>query len=169
MKKIKPLLFLSIPIIVLAVYNIYSYDKFWEISVSTVITASIAIYISYYFTQNRLDQRKAQDSLEKVLSKLETEISRTPIRAMTSETEKSQILLGIRRINNKIFVLKKYQELFGIVEDVKWIHQRFKDYEEFVGDHIDDMDYLSKSQSELIRPLERIDDRIDTIRIKLYT
>ena len=73
-----------------------------------------------------------------------------------------------RDISNKIHILSEVQDTFSMQEEVKFICDRFDEYDKLISDHITDLEYLCKSQNELRRPLELINNKLVSMSINLY-
>ena len=64
--------------------------------------------------------------------------------------------------------MQQYSKSLGFEEDVKYIETEFKEYKEMVSEHIEDLDYLSKTESRFRRFSENIDSKCDVIILSLY-
>ena len=73
-----------------------------------------------------------------------------------------------RRINNCIDVLKKYGEKFHFKNEIEYISNEFDKYKTQIGDHINDLDYLSKTEKEFRRISDNIDSKCDYIIVSLF-
>ena len=62
-----------------------------------------------------------------------------------------------RDISNRIHTLQSLQAKFGIVEEVKFVAEKYDEYTTFIGNYISDLDYLAKSRKALERPISLID------------
>ena len=86
------------------------------------------------------------------------------------DVENGKKLYGIstRKVTNCIEVLKSYGASFGFEADIEYIEKELTNYKVLVSEHINDFDYLSKSESQLRRHSENIDSKCDQIIVKLY-
>ena len=73
-----------------------------------------------------------------------------------------------RKFANCLSVLEEYGKLLGLQDDVKYIDEQFTEYKTFISDHLNDFDYLSKSEAHLRRLSENIDSKCDQIVVKFY-
>ena len=73
-----------------------------------------------------------------------------------------------RIVSNRILILDKHAHKFNIAEETTFILQKFHEYEDFIGNHITDLDYLEKSKKELRRPLDLIDSKLSEMMLKLF-
>lgn len=72
-----------------------------------------------------------------------------------------------RQIQNQLGILKSCASRFGIVKDIEFLTEKYTEYEKVVSEHINDMEYLSKSETTLSRPLKLMNDRIYAVMLKL--
>ncbi len=156
-----------IAFVAFAVYNIINNDEFWKASAVNIITILIAIVISYLFVQRKSDIRKQKDILLNLINGLQMQISSEKAYNFTNQTGK-EILMRKRDISNKIHILSELQDTFSLQDEVMFVNDKFNEYEKLISDHIADLEYLVKSQNELRRPLELINNKLVTMSINLY-
>ena len=73
-----------------------------------------------------------------------------------------------RGLNNRIQILETLAEEFNIVTEVDFVRHHFEEYSDFIGNHIENMEYLCQSQNELRRPVESISQKLIEIAVHLY-
>ena len=81
----------------------------------------------------------------------------------SSEEDVQYAIMMHRTVSNKIQILEDNKEILNISSDIKVIRDKFNQYRDLVGNHNNDLEYLSKGMTSII------DDRIDKIRISLFT
>lgn len=148
-------------------YNVINNDEFWNASAVNIITILIAIIISYFFVQRKSDVRKQKEIILGLISGLQLQISSEKAYAFSGQTGE-EIMMRKRDISNKIHILSEVQDTFSLQEEVKFICDRFDEYDNLISDHITDLEYLCKSQNELRRPLELINTKLVSMSINLY-
>ena len=158
---------LGATIIGLLVYNAVNNKDFWVLSLSQGLTLSIAIIIAFYASQFRNDERKLKEITEKLLYKLQKYIN-SEIFVDVGEFEKREVLTNNKKISNVIDSISKCSSSFHIKDDLNYIKDEFKEYKSFVGDHIEDKEYLKKSKAEYQKIASNIDSKCDSIIISLY-
>lgn len=158
---------LAIAFVVFVIYNIINNDEFWNASAVNIITILIAIVISYFFVQRKSDLRKQKDILLNLINGLQLQISSEKAYNFTNQTGE-EILMRKRDISNKIHILSEIQDAFSLHDEVKFVCDKFDEYEKLISDHISDLEYLVKSQNELRRPLDLINNKLVSISINLY-
>lgn len=149
------------------VYNIKNNDKFWDASLVNVITILIAIIISYFFVQRKNDLRKQKDILLNLINGLQLQISSEKAYDFSGQSGE-EILMRKRDISNKIHILSGFQDTFLLQDEMKFVCEKFDEYDALIGDHISDLDYLRKSKNELRRPLDLINNKLISMSINLY-
>lgn len=158
---------LAIAFGVFIIYNIINNDEFWNASAVNIITILIAIVISYFFVQRKSDLRKQKDILLNLINGLQLQISSEKAYNFTGQTGE-EILMRKRDISNKIHILSEIQDAFSLQDEVKFVCDKFDEYEKLISDHISDLEYLAKSQNELRRPLDLINNKLVSISINLF-
>lgn len=154
---------------ILVVYNIYSGpESFFNISIGNVLTVSVAIYFAFYLTQKNNDIRVQKEVYRKIIQAIQ-EISDDKNNYIISENFDIRMWTMTKRsLNNYSYMLKKYAKKMGVEDSANRIIQHIDEYVTFVGNHIDDKAYLSKSEAELRRPLELINNEAIEMMMELY-
>lgn len=165
--KIVFILILTLAYLAFVLYNICTNSKFWEASAINCITVGIAIVISYYLVQKRSDQRKQKEIIIDLIFKLQKQIEEEHMYNLEGQ-QKEGVLLRSRNINNKIHILKEVACRYAISEDIRFIEEKFNEYNDFIGNHIEALEELTNFKSELRRPIDLISNRLITIALKLY-
>ena len=161
------LVIFSVIIAAITVVNIWGNPNFWDVTIFNVLTLLVALGVSYLLVQMKTRTRKLKDSLEKIVAKIEAEfikISQSPISA---NTDMNHFLMQNRRINNKIKILDSHSEEFDYVKECLRLKTHFSEYEELLGDHFEDKEYLGKSGKEINNKMGLMDDILDELRLKL--
>lgn len=158
----------GILILGIAFLNYRDNEKFFEASLINIATIVIALCVSFYFTQKRTDERKQKEILLDLLKKIQAITESKEVYRFEGQS-KDKILMRNRDINNKITILETVAPNYISQEDITFIRKKFDEYSELVGDHIGDILYLSKSDKELKRPIELINNKITQISLKLFS
>ena len=151
----------------LILYNIKTNPSFWETSVSSCITIIIALVFSYWLVQRKNDLRKQKEILASLLFDLRTQFEKEDMYDL-SQMSPSSINMRNRDISNKIGILDSVKEEFSIAADVDFIYEKFDEYKELIGNHINDHGYLKNSSFELKRPIMLISTKLFEIAFGLY-
>lgn len=157
-------------VIALIIKNgVSNWDSFSEASLASCLSMLIVLAVSFMLTQTIVGNRKKQEILIDVAQKL-SELIEDPVgyRVSTSCQDYEALLNSHKRqISNLIGLLEEKAPKFRIEKETKALREKFKEYEEFLGDHITDVDYLSNSEKELKRPLELMTQKLFEIMLKL--
>lgn len=163
---------LAVTTIGVGIYNIFYHDEFWNVSVAQVLTLLVTISIAFWATQFKNDQRSAKAHAEKVIAKIQSIVSCEEffvfVPGNNEEDVKKNYRLSQRKFANCLNVLREYGSQLGFQDDVKYIDEQFTEYKSFVSDHLNDFDYLSKSEAQLRKYSENIDSKCDQIIVKFY-
>ena len=150
----------------IVIYNICCNDGFWKASAVNCISIATAIIVSYYFVQRQTNLRKQKDILLELVLKFQAQITSNEACFLDGQS-KEVIMMRKRDFSNKINIIKRYSSLFE-EKDVEFIVEKFREYDTLIGDHLEDMDYLSKSTNELRRPLDLIGNKLYDMALHLY-
>lgn len=165
--KVVVISFLIVLLLYFTCYNIKNNSSFLDASAVDIVTIIIAIVISYFFVQRKDDRRKQKDILVDLILKLRLQIENEKSYDFTGQS-KDEITMRNRDLSNKIHIIEKMQDSFFSEADIKFINEKFDEYQQFIGDHVNNLGYLCESQKELKRPLELINDRLIEMTISLY-
>ncbi len=155
-------------LIVLLIYNIITSADFFATSISTFVTFGIAVFVTYYLTQGKNDDRCTRETIVKVIDQIQL-FTISPERIIFSEsTDHKTLLLELRRLRSKIEILSFYAKQYGYETEYLEIKTQFDNYENFCDTHYQDLQHMQKSYLEIMRWMQNIDSRCDNIRVKLY-
>lgn len=154
--------------IVVLCWNIVKNPNFMRASISQVLTLFATIFITFLAVQLRNDERKQKEHVEDILADIQEKILAEPFNKIDTNTNTKLITLTNRSISNKMNTLEGYCHKFKFVEEMNYIKNKLQDYKEFVDGHITDLEYLEKSNEELIKYSESISSKCDAIRQKIY-
>lgn len=163
---------LAVATIGVGIYNIAKNESFWNASVAQVLTLLVTISIAFWATQFKNDQRSAKTHAERIIAKIQSIVSceefYTFVPNSNEEDDKKNYRISQRKFANCLSVLEKYGKQLGFQNDVKYIDEQFTEYKTFISDHLNDFDYLNKSETHLRRLSENIDSKCDQIIVKFY-
>ncbi len=170
MKNIRKYVSVIITVILLAfvtsigIYNIINNKKFFDASITALLTIVIAIIFSYWFTQIKSDKRKRSEKIDSMLYKIQSIISDPGFLSVETDEICRKNLIAHRSVGNKITYLKKICEDGSDVKvKVLELETEFGRFREFYGDHYCDKEYMKKSEKELLNYVTKIDDKADEI------
>ena len=150
------------------IYN----PNFWHANVSQSFTLIMTVGIAFLATQLKNDVRKKKEHAEQILKKIQAIVNNDIFYYVSAESNPTEtqkrMMMSFRSLNNSIDLLKKYGQELGFMGDAEYIEKEFKDYREFVSEHITDVDYLCRSESTLRKHSENIDNKCDIIIWGLY-
>lgn len=154
------------------IYNSYSNDDFFEASIAQILTLLISLCLVFWATQYKNDQRKTKEHAEKIIEKLQMFVTKDEFFSFDNNGEKEEtkkmITTNNRKISNCVGILKKYSEKLNFQNEVTYIEEQVKEYKGLISEHIEDLDYLSKSESSFRKYSENIDSKCDAIILSLY-
>lgn len=163
---------LFILIILVTAYNIKNNESFLNVSASQMLTLSIALGVAFWATQYENDRRKMKEHAENNIQKLQELVTNDSFFLFVSNANKDEIKkqtsMTNRRINNYINILKQYGKNLSFSSEINYIETQFTEYKTIISDHIEDMSYLEKSETQFKRFSENIDSKCDEIILSLY-
>lgn len=153
-----------------AIFIIFNYnlEKFWDITLKDILTFDIAIFFTFHLTQSKQDQRIKNEKINQILDDIlqcTDEISKIDF---TVENSNKQFTLLIRKINNKINVLKKLNVDIFEEDKITYIINQINELNIFVSEHIEDNDYLRKSKTTIEKWTNNVENKCDEIFIAVF-
>jgi len=171
-RHIKKLVFAAIiiMIIIVSIVNIFALKNyyFWKISVGNCLTLIVALVITYYFSKKNKDDDNKKAILLDLFHKFDDLINDEKLVNITDNTDKNYILMKKRQISNYLVILKNNAKKFRIEEEIGFIEKKANEYMTLIGEHQDNLEYLSERRDELMRPIELINPKLVEAMIKLY-
>ena len=155
-------------IISIIVYNcISNLPGFLEVNAINCISAFIVVGVSFFIVQRQTDYRKQKDIFIKLLETLKLMVDDGRSYQFTNVSQE-EILMRIRDMSLKIEVIKKYADRFAIQPEVKFLEDKFEEYQGIIDRHMGNLDILYALTEELKRPLNLISQKLFEIMLNLY-
>ena len=162
-------------VVIIVVINIFviQNNEYFKISIGQTLTLIVAIVIAFWATQKKTDIRKIKEQVETIISNIQTVVSSSDFITFQvsdkPEAVQKRITMTTRKLKNSINVLNEYSKKIEIKDEVHYIEEQVKGYDNLVSVHITDLDYLSKSEIDLRRYAENINSKCEYLILKLYT
>lgn len=159
-----------IVVVVIMVYcaKVKNNEGFWDFTVGNGLTLLVALVVSFYFTQLNIDERNKKEIYLQQLERLQLIVSKECLYKIDLDTDIEKLLMMKRKINNCTTVLKDRASEFDLQGDMGFIIEKVTEYTNLIGEHQDDLEYLSKSSHELERPLDLIEQKLNEMKLKLF-
>lgn len=164
-----------ITIVILSFINVFFIKNphFFEMSIAQALTLLIATIVAFWATQKKTDERKVKDQVEKIIEKIQDVVSSPDFVTFSGFSDSEEVqkttTMTIRKLKNATHVLNEYSKILSIEEDVKYIDEQIRGYNDFVSAKVGDIDYLAKSEVHLRKYADNIDSKCDLIIVGLYT
>lgn len=164
------LFFLTLGVLI---YNfICNVPELFSASATQILTIFVALLVAFVATQFRNDQTKNKEHAEQIIGKIQIIVSDDSFYSINSDCDslslQKKISMTVRKLNNCISALKQYGSRLGFEEEAAYIESEFNKYKDTTSNHIQDPDYLHKSEIEFRKYSENIDSKCDAIILKLY-
>lgn len=141
---------------------------FWDMSLSTGLSILIGVWVSFLLVQRQTDLRKKKDALCELMKSIQDIVTNEDAYLIDNGITQQSLTMRTRDLNNQIGILEKYGGDFGLDDDIRFVKEKANEYSQIIGDHLTDVDHLSKSALELQRPLNLIEARLFDMILKLY-
>ncbi|MBQ8299698.1 MAG: hypothetical protein IJX99_07620 [Clostridia bacterium] len=173
MKKLLKIKYLLPALVALAVScvlycNFKTNTDFFKMDFSSGITVLIGIIISYFLVNRDNNEKNLKDTTEKIIDKIQGMIRNPMMYKFNEDVDVRDIHMTKRAIDNKLNLLKKVSKKLDFENEIEYIISQFDEYVTLVDDHINDIEYLKRSELDLKRRILLIDDKFDEIKLKLY-
>ena len=160
-------------VICTTIYSIYYNLKennttFWDSSITDILTIVIAIIFAYYFVERKSDKQK--EIIEKNIQKIQKYIYDEELYSVTSKEMCNSLTrsIKIRKIKNLITYLSDYSKKFNFEKQFVEISKNFKEYQNITEAMSQDDDFTDKSNNNVKRIVETLDDNLEEILHKIY-
>lgn len=176
-KVINALLICIIIVTIIVGINSFLNNKdFFIVNAQQIITILIAVGISFFASQFKNDERKIKDNVERIIVKIQDMVNSSDFTCIKFSNDKKNdnntrknITINNRTINNLISVVEKnYSKRLHIEDEIKYIKDSFEEYNVFVSEHINNLKYLSNSETTLRRLSNNIDNKCYELIAKMY-
>lgn len=154
----------AIGTIILLIFNIcLSIDGFWSVTISEGIEIFILIFVSFFLVdrQKSVDKRKAK--IIDVIIKIQEKILDPNLIVIDSENDKKVTRIKLKSISNLLEIITKSD--ISAQHNIQIIVNDMDSLSALVMDHIDDSDYIEKSNPEIVRLVTNIDTKLEEIKV----
>lgn len=155
-------------LIAIMVRSCYMKPPYAYIRLSFLDGASLifAVIFTYFLIERGSEKRQRKEYCERLIMKLQEQLESECLKKPTVESY-NITLLTIRSVQSK---LKLLANIKGDIDpnDIRYVQDRFNEYEEFFGEHCQDQKYLCSSEHTCIRMLTLISDKLEGMAIGLY-
>ena len=150
-----------IALFIIGVYNSFS-ATFWEASFVDIITIGLAVFLSFYLTENLNDKRRRNDCIEHIIIEIEQMMNEDSMFSFGKKALAQQTSCA-----NRIKYLKdaKFQD---IQEDIDFIAREFDEIRDLYSSHNQTEPKLKAVHIDFERHRNLICDKCNKIRIALY-
>lgn len=146
-----------------AIFNIITDAAgFWTTNITSLLSILAVLFISYYLTQMKNDERKRIDNIERLILKIQQEVTDEKL----IHGKRNMCLMYQRSTNNKIEFLQN-QNLVSICDGLKYIHEQFQSLRDMYSDNMNDPDFPDSIEQDFRRIEVNIVDRCDMMLIEL--
>lgn len=154
-------------VIMLGIVGLKCNENFWEVGIQNCATWLIAILVSFFLVQEKMDERVRKQLLISLLDKIKDLADDSTLWVLPNVSTEA-VLSNMRSLGNLIDIFGKCSKQFGIKEEADFVLSEYKEYSEIIGLHINDRNTLDKLSNELRRPLALISQKVFETELKLY-
>jgi hypothetical protein len=164
----------AVALVLWVIHNIKCNDDFLQTSLHNIILLLISIVITYFLAQRRMDDRRKKDGLAKITEKLISSIQDSMNANIADANDWVQYLNSTRFISNKIAALKTACSNSRVIDDVRYIEDRFKALRELeedvrVGYLQRDIEVPAERKLDLQKIKNDIISKCDAVLCEMYT
>ncbi len=161
------ILFFYFCVIGLMIINIIGQkDGFWGTSFLDIVEVLILLYVSYYLVQKENASNRKKEKLDLVLVEIHKKILDSELISVGNKTEKLITRIKLRSISNLIkFVKDNVNE--KMQSKLEYVEEQNNNLMALCIDHIDDVEYIEKSQADFQRIITNISDKLVEIHLDL--
>lgn len=144
--------------------TLFSYIK---MPIYNIVNCFIAFFIAYVFAQARTDFRKNKDVACAVIDRILVDLSDSRMHSICNESDINFVRLRQRSINNRLELLKNFQNIFDIRDGISYTQKEYQAYWDFFSNHIYDIEYLKKSSTELMNHIQNMSNQLEKLIIDI--
>lgn len=173
-KRICPIIILGIVILSLLIYSIVNAStnggigSYFSIPLYAIINISIAVFFAYFLTQGKNDTRKKKEIAVTIIEKILRDLVNEKMYKISSQDTINHIRITQRSVHNRLGMLNEYKKEFKLNDSLNYVLTNFDTYWTTISNHIHDMEYLGKSESELFNLLINSTNCLEKMVIDLY-
>lgn len=152
----------------LAYYNFKTNTLFLIAPAYTILNLLVAVVFAYYLAQRKNDERKLKEKAEDLIDKIQIAINDERSYRVTTKQDVDCLKIRQRTISNQIDILFSLKDKLSCTGNIEYIKEKYIEYKELTGNHIEDLEYLTKSEKDLLNKILLIDNKLDEMKMDLY-
>mgnify|MGYP000844504022 CR=1 FL=1 len=159
--------------------------SFWYASATQILTLWIAIGLSFWATQyqnsrarnqEREERKKLrqQEHAEEIVGQIQMIVSAETFYKITDggnqeekQKKRNELQRINRKMNNRINALILYGKILSFQDEAEYIQREFESYRDTIDEHLNDFDYLSKTEQKFRKNADNIDNKCNEIILKV--
>ncbi|MED9967339.1 MAG: hypothetical protein UFJ18_11190 [Blautia sp.] len=153
-------------LVMLGIHNYKNNEKFFDTSLTTLLTIAVAVIISYFFVQKRTDNRRKNEKIDNLLYKIQKYINEDNFVLTGGEISRKNLILH-KAIANEIRCIKNMNLDKESRKQIARVERYFKDFREVYGENYPNEERIEEKYSELKNYVVNIDDACDRIHMHL--
>lgn len=153
-------------LILLFIFNL-SDRNFFKMDFYKIASLTLVLYVSYFLTQRKMDDRRNKDIIMDILRSIANETYLMDKETLNSENSKI-FIMKLRDIENKNDLLSKIANRYGITDEVIYIREEIQRIDDIVSNHLGKKEELETVYTDIERYLTNIRYKKDAMLIKVF-
>lgn len=148
--------------IILLLFNIFfTINGFWNVTINEGIEIFILVFVSFFLVdrQNSVDRKK--NKINDVIIKIQEKILDPKLIVIDSDNDKKVTRIKLKSISNLLEIVKND---ISHQQNIDTIVSEMDNLSAIVMDHIDDSDYIEKSNPQIVMLVTDIDTKLEQIK-----
>lgn len=142
--------------------------KYFFIPFKDIVSISVVTYVVYFFVEHKNDTRNKKNALERITRKMIKKSGEERMYGIKDSNDIKHITVIQKLVFNEIDIISSYAEEFHIEKEVNYCKEEFNEFWVLISNHINDLDYLQKSENELFNHLTNVLIKLEKITLKIY-
>jgi len=145
-----------------------SFLKYFYIPFKDLLNILVLSIVVYIFVEYKNDERSRKQSLDHLIKKVISRLEDPRMYKISQDSDVNHIRIIQKSINNELNIIKGCAVDFCFEEEANYCQETFKEYWYFISEHLNEIDYLSKSETKLLNDIVNIIWRLEVVTVNLH-
>ena len=159
------LIVFSLATLVLLILNaVFDFNVFWTVNISDGIEIFVLIFVSYFLVDRQNEKDRKKEKINALINKVQLRLLDADLVKVDTEENRKITRIKVTSISNLLEIIKDNMDNKNNIDNIV---TKMDNLSVLIMDHIEDEDYIRKTNSHIIRTVIDIDTKLEKIKFDI--
>lgn len=159
------LIVFSLATLVLLILNaVFDFNVFWTVNISDGIEIFVLIFVSYFLVDRQNEKDRKKEKINALINKVQLRLLDADLVKVDTEENRKITRIRVTSISNLLEIIKDNMDNKNNIDNIV---TKMDNLSVLIMDHIEDEDYIRKTNSHIIRTVIDIDTKLEKIKFDI--